>query len=330
MRRAGRALATTLVVVLVALAVAGVVLHHAGSPAEPVLLAASFAMFGVALAVPALALALMLRRPLLAIVAAVLVAIGVWTYLPQFTPSRGPDGGTVLGVYTQNLEFGGGDARQVVEAVRAHPTDEFVAVELTSEAPDRLRAEGLERVLPFSTVLAEPGADGIGVWSRYPIAPGARQPGFRAGVVTTGLATPAGPVTMVAAHPLLPLHNAAESAAEAERLRGVLGSLPGPAPVVVAGDFNMTWDHTRFRALRSLGYVDSTEGGGDGPVPTWPHGRRLPGGLTAPPVIGIDHVLARGAARIGDTSTVEVAGTDHLDLRARVALPAGRDAPGGR
>ena len=93
MRRAGRALATTLVVVLVALAVAGVVLHHAGSPAEPVLLAASFAMFGVALAVPALALALMLRRPLLAIVAAVLVAIGVWTYLPQFTPSRGPDGG---------------------------------------------------------------------------------------------------------------------------------------------------------------------------------------------------------------------------------------------
>ena len=111
---------------------------------------------------------------------------------------------------------------------------------------------------------------------------------------------------------------------------GALGSLPGPAPVVVAGDFNMTWDHTRFRALRSLGYVDSTEGGGDGPVPTWPHGRRLPGGLTAPPVIGIDHVLARGAARIGDTSTVEVAGTDHLGLRARVALPAGRDAPGGR
>ena len=195
---------------------------------------------------------------------------------------------------------------------------------------DRLRAEGLERELPFSTVLAEPGPDGIGVWSRYPIAPGARQPGFRAGVVTTGLATPAGPVTMVAAHPLLPLHNAAESAAEAERLRGVLGSLPGPAPVVVAGDFNMTWDHTRFRALRSLGYVDSTEGGGDGPVPTWPHGRRLPGGLTVPPVIGIDHVLARGAARIGDTRTVEVAGTDHLGLRARVALPAGRDAPGGR
>ena len=105
---------------------------------------------------------------------------------------------------------------------------------------------------------------------------------------------------------------------EADRLRWYLGGLPGPAPVVVGGDFNATWDHVRFRGLRGLGYTDSVSGGGDGWVPTWPVGGRIPA------VIGIDHVLARGAVAVGETSTVRVGATDHRGVLATVRLPAAR------
>jgi endonuclease/exonuclease/phosphatase (EEP) superfamily protein YafD len=88
--------------------------------------------------------------------------------------------------------------------------------------------------------------------------------------------------------------------------------------VIVGGDFNATWDHVRFRGLRELGYPDSVSGGGDGWVPTWPAGGRIP------PLLGIDHVLARGAIAVGASETVSVNRTDHRGLAATVVLPAPR------
>ena len=314
-RRRPIARATAVLAALVS--VAGVALHHSGSEVPAVLALASFAVFAWAFSLIALVAALRARSVVLTIVAVALVGAGVAQYGPLVVPEGGDDDeGVPLRVMVQNLEYGRAAPHDVVRAVRTDGVDLLLTVETTPESADALRTAGLTGLLPHEAAATAPTTQGVAVWSRFPLAPPERVPGFSLGVLRTEMAGPAGPVTVVAAHPVAPVFDAALAVEEAERLRWFLGSLPGPAPVVVGGDFNATWDHERFRDLRGLGYTDSVSGGGDGWVPTWPANKRIP------PVIGIDHVLARGAVGVGETSTVRVERTDHLGVLATVRLPA--------
>ncbi|MGI9587335.1 MAG: endonuclease/exonuclease/phosphatase family protein [Dietzia maris] len=315
-----RPVARAVAVLAALVAGAGVALHHSRSeiPAVPVL--ASFAVAAWAFSLVALIAALRARSVLLGIIAVVLVGAGVVQYGPLVAPPRqiDDDEGIPMRVMVQNLEFGRAAPHDVVRAVRTGGVDLLMTVETTPEAADALRTAGLTGLLPHEAASTAPTTQGVAVWSRFPLSPPERVPGFSLGLVRTEMAGPGGPVTVVAAHPLAPVFDAPAAVEEADRLRWYLGSLPGPAPVVVGGDFNATWDHVRFRDLRGLGYTDSVSGGSDGWVPTWPAGRRIP------PLIGIDHVLARGAVAVGDTDTVEVARTDHRGVVATVLLPAPR------
>lgn len=315
-----RPVARALAVLSALVASAGVALHHSDSEVPAVLVLATFALWAWAFSLVALLAALRARSVLLTLVAVALVGAGVVQYGPLVSPARGIDDDEhiALRVLVQNLEFGRADPGDVVRAVRDGGVDLLLTVETTPEAVDGLRAAGLVEALPHEAVAAAPHTAGVAVWSRYPLSAPERIPGFSLGVLRTDLAGPAGPVTVVAAHPIAPVFNAPIAVDEADRLRWYLGGLPGPAPVVVGGDFNATWDHVRFRGLRGLGYIDSVSGGGDGWVPTWPANRRIP------PLIGIDHVLARGALGVGETDTVPVGATDHLGVLATVYLPAGR------
>ncbi len=318
MSRRPRPVARALAVLCSLVAAAGIALHHSTSAVPAVVVAASVALWLWLFSVPALLAASRARSIVLGVVALVLVGAGVVQYGPLVRPSGDGDGGVPLTVMAQNLEFGRAVAEDVVRAVEEGEIDLLLTVETTPEAVGRLRAAGLADVLPHEALDPAPFTAGVAVWSRYPLAPPERIPGFSLGVLRTTMAGPAGPVTVVAVHPIAPVFDAPVAVDEADRLRGYLGGLPGPAPVVTGGDFNATWDHARFRGLRGLGYTDSVSGGGDGWVPTWPANQRVP------PVIGIDHILARGAVAVGGTRTVGVAGTDHLGVIATVRLPAGR------
>ncbi|MEH6819591.1 endonuclease/exonuclease/phosphatase family protein [Dietzia psychralcaliphila] len=317
--RRPRPVARASAVLAALVAATGIALHHSTSEVPAVLVLATFALWAWAFSLVAVLAALRARSVLLTIVALALVGAGVIQYGPLVSPARGDDDeGVDLRVLVQNLEFGRADPVEVVRAVRDGGVDLLLTVEATPEAVDGLRAAGLVEMLPHEATDAAPQTAGVAVWSRYPLSPPERIPGFSLGVLRTDMAGPAGPVTVVAAHPVAPVFDGPTAVEEADRLRWYLGGLPGPAPVVVGGDFNATWDHARFRGLRGLGYTDSVSGGGDGWVPTWPAGRRVP------PLIGIDHVLARGALSVGDTSTVRVGATDHLGVLATVRLPADR------
>lgn len=315
-----RPVARALALLASLVAAAGIALHHSTSEVPAVLVLATFALWAWAFSVIALLAALRARSVALSLVAVALVGTGMVQYGPLVSPARGVDDdeGLALRVLVQNLEFGRAVPADVVRAVRDGGVDLLLTVETTPEAVDGLRAAGLGEALPHEALAPVPQTAGVAVWSRYPLSPPERVPGFSLGVLRTDLAGPSGPVTVVAAHPIAPVFDAPVAVEEAERLRWYLGGLPGPAPVVVGGDFNATWDHVRFRGLRGLGYSDSVSGGGDGWVPTWPADRGFP------PLIGIDHVLARGALAVGETSTVRVGGTDHLGVLATVRLPTGR------
>ncbi len=317
--RRRRPVARALAVLSCLIAATGVALHHSDSDLPAVLVLASFALAAWAFSLLALVAALRARSVALTILAVVLAGAGAVQYGPLVSPSGGDDDeGVDLRVLVQNLEFGRAVPTDVVRAVREGGVDLLVTVEATPEAVDGLRAAGLTANLPHEALDPAPQTAGVAVWSRYPLSPPERVPGFGLGVVRTDMAGPAGPVTVVAAHPVAPVVDGPAAVEEADRLRSYLGGLPGPAPVVVGGDFNATWDHVRFRSLRGLGYTDSVSGGGDGWVPTWPADRRFP------PLIGIDHILARGVLSVGQTGTVRVRATDHLGLSATVRLPADR------
>lgn len=318
-RRRPRPVSRALAVLAGLIAAAGIGLHHSTSEAQVVLVLATFAFWAWAFSVVALLAALRARSLLLIVVTLAMVGVGVAQYSPLVIPARTHDDeGEPLRVLVQNLEFGGADPAAVVRSVEDGRADLLITVETTPGAVEGLRSAGLTDILDHEALDPAPQTAGVAVWSRYPLSPPERIPGFSLGVVRTDLAGPAGPVTVVAAHPVAPVFDAPVAVAEADRLREYLGGLPGPAPVVVGGDFNATWDHVRFRSLRALGYTPSVSGGGDGWVPTWPTDRGFP------PVIGIDHVLARGAVSVGETSTVSVPGTDHLGVSATVRVPAER------
>ncbi len=78
-------------------------------------------------------------------------------------------------------------------------------------------------------------------------------------------------------------------------------------PIILAGDFNSVRAHPGFRALGD-GYEQAD---GIWPRSTWPAGRGLA------PLIGIDHILAKGLSVTGYSSHV-VEGSDHLAVSATV------------
>ena len=260
-------------------------------------------------------------RALVVALPLVLLAVhGGWT-LPSllsgssvFAPPGPAAGSTGVRVLALNLEFGQADAAQVVDVVRREQVDVLAAVELTPDAVDRLRAAGLETLLPQSQLLAEPGADGSGLWSRFPLTGLDPVPGTRFRTPQARLALPTGPVVVTVAHPSPPT---SPDLAVAD-LRTLGGAVADGSPRIVAGDFNATRDIAPFRALLGAGLADAADQvglfGGAWPGLTWP------ADLPIPPVMRLDHVLVSPRHfEVGTVRTVSVDGTDHRGVLAELA-----------
>ncbi|BCJ54598.1 endonuclease [Actinoplanes sp. NBRC 14428] len=271
------------------------------------------------MAVPAIA-ALATRRWLVAAVATITFALLAVTVLPRALPDgdRGPRTGAKLHVMTSNLLFGGADATQLVQLVRDHDVAVLALQEFTPSAQTRLAEAGLGQLLPYSSLGAEWGASGSGLYSRYPLTdPGVRDigGGFRQAY---GTVQPpgGGRVVLESAHPIAPF-----SLAVLGRWRQDLENEPrtDPAgtPRVLLGDFNSTLDHGPLRDLIAGGYRDAADAAGKGLTPTWgPYD-----GDPIPPVT-IDHVLIDERLGAGAVAVHTIRGSDHRAIIAEVIVPA--------
>lgn len=85
-------------------------------------------------------------------------------------------------------------------------------------------------------------------------------------------------------------------------------------PVIIAGDFNATLDHSLFRSA-TLGCDDAAARTGNGLTGTWP--TRLPRVLGTQ----IDHVLVTGGVSVETFSIHDLPGSDHRALVSRLLLP---------
>jgi endonuclease/exonuclease/phosphatase family metal-dependent hydrolase len=184
--------------------------------------------------------------------------------------------------------------------------------ELTPSFARELRAAGIERLLPESSLAVQPDVSGSGLYARLPLTDIAEPIRLRFRMPRARIElTDGSSLRVVGVHPFPPLRNRIGD------WESALTSLPttgaGP-PWVLAGDFNATLDHAELRDLLDRGYRDAAEVTAEGLEPTWPQS-----GYRSPPVT-IDHVLADRRLGVAEYGVIDLPGSDHRAVYARLVL----------
>lgn len=277
-----------------------------------------YLMFGAVLALPLLVLTR--KRGWTALLALATIAGSIFVVTPQFIgPTEPPEDPCRARILTANLFEGRADPYELARIARER-TDLLMLQELTPEFAEALNRSGFGEEFPYQAVEARPGALGVGIWSRYPLARYSQVRGYELGMIRASMYVP-GPTTeteVLVAHVAGPWPQPVDVwSREMGMLPATLNSIAEEdrtKSVVVAGDFNATLNMKQFRGLLTNGYRDAAEESGAGVVRTYPANRRYP------PIIGIDHVLTRNGSADG-VYTVRVPGSDHLGVGACVHLP---------
>ncbi|HKU02478.1 MAG TPA: endonuclease/exonuclease/phosphatase family protein [Arthrobacter sp.] len=219
-----------------------------------------------------------------------------------------------------NAELGGADAGGIVDLVREHHVGLLAVQEYTPQLSLKLAAAGLDGLLPHRIAHPRDGAGGTAVYSSlvledFGVVPQTR---FSMPVVRLDLADGSGStLRVVAVHTLAPAGSAVNQWRRELAAVGVAGT--GSGPLLLAGDFNATYDHREFRSLlggagggRTL--VDVAASAGSRLVPTWPmRSYHLPG-------IALDHLVTTRDITGSGYSVQKIAGTDHAAVVATLHI----------
>jgi endonuclease/exonuclease/phosphatase (EEP) superfamily protein YafD len=265
------------------------------------------------------ALAAALRNWAATATAALAVALLATAVLPRALGGGEavPPGAAELTVLSANIHHGTADPEELVGLVESVDPDVLAVQELNAHYAVKLRRAGIYRLLPNAVISVRRKASGGALYSRLPMREIATPKGngvaFRMPRAVVSLEN-GRTVRVVDVHPYPPKKKVVKL------WRTQLRSLPpaeldGPAPWVLAGDFNATLDFSELRDLLESGYRDAGEVTGDGLEPTWPAGRLLP------PPVTIDHVLADERIAIADYGVEDIPGSDHRAVFARLAVP---------
>ncbi len=285
-------------------------------------MATSFSDYGLGaylISVGAAAVAFVARRgPLPLVVGALSLGIGAlhasWIvprYLGDDRPVNSTVGSTVgFTLLSQNLKLGEADPDSAMRA--AENADVVVLVEATGPILEALRARGWNERFPYATpnTLPSDGADGSAVFSRFPLRGGHPLSGLLHQTWSVTVAVPhLGDVELLAVHPVRPFRGGTDWRTEQDLLRRLIPTTPR---TIVSGDFNAVDSHRPLRLLRADGYRSSTDLAGAGHRPTYPSNEPVP------PLIEIDHVLLGPGLTATASTTVNVAGSDHLGVLAEI------------
>ena len=273
----------------------------------------------VALPVLVLVLLLLARRVRGAVLAAagvvVVMLVAAGMVAPRTVAVPVPAGGRTLTVAAFNTYSGGADVAAVAALIR----DERPDVVSLVEAGMSFRSKLAPLVQPLGyrliTAVGEPSGDLGGVTAVVAGHLGA----VRSSMYT---ATPfpyvelegggLGDLRIVAFHTLAPRRG--DVAQWRSDVSLVSRWCSGPQPVIVAGDFNATLDHSVLKSA-TAGCGDAAAQRGQGLTPTWP--AWLPSWLGPQ----IDHVFSTEPIVAEQFEVREIPGSDHRAVVARLRLP---------
>jgi endonuclease/exonuclease/phosphatase (EEP) superfamily protein YafD len=313
----GPALLSATAAAAFAVAALALAARYVPSVNRPVLATAALSPYLAFGAPTAMVLFAVLHNWIGVIVAGVLTVASVavrWRWYVDAGTGTDTEGG--VRIVSANLRYGRAEAAAVVRL--AHDADILAVQELTPEKADQISAAGVDEVLPYRVLRAREGPAGVGLWSRYPMAPGADYDEFWLGLITAQVRIPGvrTEATVVTTHMSAPWPEPLSGwRDDLARFATVLAELGASAngPVIVAGDLNATPDVLEFRRLLRDGYRDAAEQARAGLT------RTHPADIGVPPVFAVDHILLRGATATS-VRTRPISGSDHRALLADIAL----------
>lgn len=251
----------------------------------------------------------------LAVGGAAVVALG--TVISRAAEGPTPPPGPTLSILSFNVWHGRADAAALASVVREQRPDLVILPEAGQRFRDRLEPE-LEGLGYNSWMTTGPDErDGVGIvvlassalgaLTATPVELGARLRWMRLSGGNLG------EVGVVAVHTSAPVRRwMPRWASDLALLRTWLGE--GRGPHVVVGDLNATLDHAPLRAA-TTGAVNVAAARGRGLTSTWP--------TTWPRWLGvqIDHVFVSGGVQPAEARVLDLPGSDHRALLAKVVLP---------
>lgn len=316
-----RTFSIVLVTVTLAIAAATLVIRALPLPNNLALVIAVGSPYVVLVALLGLVIAALNRLIALSVIAVLVTAASVAAQMHWYHGAR--SGGVVgehvdVRVLSSNLRYGRADPGEFVKLAR-NSADVVTVSELTAEAVQRFYGAGMGDEFPHSMLFPAPNAGGNGIWSRYPLTPISPTRYWNSGMVAarvqiSGVLIEPAVASVHITSPMASFESWRNGVtATTSRLVGLADAV-GDGAVIAAGDFNSTPDLRQFRDLIANGYRDAVRSAGVGFTPTFPSDTVLP------PVIAIDHVLAR-RANVTSVRSVDVRGSDHRALLATVEVP---------
>jgi endonuclease/exonuclease/phosphatase family metal-dependent hydrolase len=330
-------LAWPVLALLMALPVAGVSMFRA-IPAEWPLIVVQLLSFTPWMVLPALVamvLAVAGRRLWVIITTAALLAVQLFWLFPLDAGRHQtlPAGTATVSVKVMSLntEYGEADAASIVRLVRDNGIQLLTLQEHTQRLEDRLRSEGLEKVLPNHVSEPNDDASGGAVYSAFPLEAAGLLPDtpFRMDVtrvlLSDSVAGSTAALNLTNVHALPPVDE--RIAQWRSDLVKVARQASRPGNHLLMGDYNSTFDHSEFRDVLDSALTDDAQGGsklidvgtasGGRFSPTWPmEGPPLPG-------IVIDHMVTTPRIASSDYAVRQVPGSDHAAIMATLVIPAG-------
>ncbi|PTR31488.1 endonuclease/exonuclease/phosphatase (EEP) superfamily protein YafD [Rhodococcus sp. OK519] len=306
---------------------AALVAFRSGASNNVVIVAASFAPLLLAVTLVGAIVTAASRQWILLGISVSVMALGAWAFGPLWVGGASNDGpqpqGPSLRVMQSNIMIGSADPAALVREVRDRGVDVLTLQELTEESVQAFEAAGLDEILPHTFLEPRSGGNGAGIYSRLPLSNGRMVDGMALTNLMVELdAGLARPVVLYDVHPVPAyIAPAADWTEDFERLRDSMDSAAAQDNVIVSGDFNATYAHRKFRDLRHSGYVDAADQLGAGILPTYPTDKRYPA------IVGIDHILTKGA-QATSIERIDVVGSDHHGLIADVQLSTDQNGGG--
>ncbi len=234
---------------------------------------------------------------------------------PETAPANASPETVVLRFLTLNAYVGRVSPAAVVAGIRRLSPDVFAIQELTPGLAEDLAEAGVAELLPFSCLEPRPGARGIGLWSRFPLAEIPLAQGTRKAMLRAQLDL-GWPVTVTVVHLASPV-GGRQPAWQQDMDRLLLELTEVTGQHLVAGDFNASRDHGAFRRLLAAQFADSADAAARRQWPgfTWPAHRPVP------PLMRLDHILvSHPGTAVQEARTVEIAGSDHRAVFAVIEL----------
>lgn len=228
-----------------------------------------------------------------------------------FPTARGSDAAGIV-VASQNLLASIDDTDRASTVLKDSDADILALQEYTPEWHGALTA--LRKRYPFGVTLPQPGAFGIALYSRIPLAESrilylgkTRTPAIFAGIESDAYTG-----SLVVVHLLPPVNrlHTAEHRAQLGDLEEL--ALASDGPLVIIGDFNDTPSAPTLRALMLHAKLDAAP---PRICPTWPT-------LLAFAGIGIDLAVGSPGVGFSERRRLPKTGSDHRGFAVTLSTPA--------